>query len=139
MMFIRTMVWIGPPSGENGRRVCRCNFIFLPGGRIWSIFFFSAISSPQCLRPFVLISCLRMPCLCLGYSYELFYCSEMSNVAMERSTDGARQKKPQSGGYCGAKGFGCFLKVKNEEVPSFIKILTILVRYVKGKRFVVCR
>jgi hypothetical protein len=49
------------------------------------------------------------------------------------------KKNLQSGGYCGAKGFGCFLKVKNEELYSYKKILTILVRYVKGKKFVVCR
>lgn len=43
------------------------------------------------------------------------------------------KKNLQSGGYCGAKGFGCFLKVKNEEVPSFIKYLPFWSGMSRGK------
>ena len=46
------------------------------------------------------------------------------------------KKAPQSGGYCGAKGFGLFLGGKNEELCSVAINLTIVVRYVKKKRFV---
>jgi hypothetical protein len=46
------------------------------------------------------------------------------------------KKAPQSGGYCGAKGFGLFLGGKKEELCSVVLKPTIMVRYVKKKRFV---
>jgi hypothetical protein len=43
------------------------------------------------------------------------------------------KKAPQSGGYCGAKGFGLFLGGKDEKLCSVGINPTIVVRYVNGK------